>query len=271
MNCGILIPMYIYPSDIATNVDYNNLIELKKKYRNVPLIVILNPGWGTGGLPGGPGLSVDGNYTVAIKRLKGAGAIVIGYVSTQYAARSEANVYADIDLWKSYYPELDGIFFDEMSNDWIANVDDPYDDPAWPKVELYMRYRDYCRDLLYSPIIGNPGANTPEVWFKYKVMDIITVYENQDYPSPTNPILTLEQLKGEAWNGTHRDYPITMRNALIYNVETFDEAQTLECSKYVGSIYVTNDMMTGEYLNPWDSLPPYLEDLFKALSKKEYA
>lgn len=39
---------------------------------------------------------------------------------------------------------------------------------------------------------------------------------------------------------------------------------------YVGCIYVTNDMMTGGYLNPWGSLPPYIEDLFKVLSKKEY-
>jgi hypothetical protein len=262
MNPGIIIPMYVYPSNIFTNTDYETLAELKKQYRNVPLVVILNPGWGTGGVAGGPGSVVDGNYKYAIKKLKGAGAICVGYVSTAYGpwaspGRVAANVYADVDLWKTLYPDIDGIFFDEQPNDWIADVDNASADALWPHVQQYLDYKNYCKNLLLSPVIGNPGADCPEVWFRYKAMDIIVTYENSGWPDTST-------IKGGTWAGSHRDYPQHMRANLVYNVGSYNEANLLTMAKYSGLVYVTNDVMD----NPWDTLSPHISNMFSSLSKK---
>src|SRR5262245_32676175 len=96
---GILIPMYVYPGNIHKNAAYNRLIELKRRYETVPMWVIINPA-------SGPGTEVDGNHTKAINRLRGAGCIVLGYVTTRYGKRDAADVRKDIDQWLKIYPRI---------------------------------------------------------------------------------------------------------------------------------------------------------------------
>src|SRR5262249_27102435 len=104
---GVLVPMYVYPKDVHKNADYNRLMDVKRRYETVPMWVIVNPA-------SGPGTRVDANYTKAIDRLQGAGCVVLGYVSTGYGKRTEAQVKKDIDQWLKLYPRIQGIFFDEM-------------------------------------------------------------------------------------------------------------------------------------------------------------
>lgn len=82
---GLLVPLYVYPANVHKNSAYNRLMELKRQYETVPLWVILNPA-------SGAGAEVDANYTKAIDRLRGAGCMVLGYVTTSYGKRSPAQV-----------------------------------------------------------------------------------------------------------------------------------------------------------------------------------
>src|SRR5436309_13493064 len=82
---GVLVPLYVYPSDVHKNAEYNRLIELKLHHGTVPIWVILNP-------DSGPGKQVDLNYTKVIDRLQGAGCMVLGYVTTSYGKRTSVDV-----------------------------------------------------------------------------------------------------------------------------------------------------------------------------------
>jgi hypothetical protein len=97
----------VYPRNIPKNPAYNRLLDLKRHYETVPVWVILNPA-------SGPGRNVDTNYTKAIDRLQGTGCVVLGYVTTSYGKRGEAQVRKEIDRWLQLYPRIEGIFFDEM-------------------------------------------------------------------------------------------------------------------------------------------------------------
>ncbi len=140
---GVLVPLYVYPADVHKNAVYNRLIELKREHETVPMWVILNAA-------SGPGEKVDGNYTKAIDRLRGAGCVVIGYVATGYGKRTQEQVKSDIDLWLKLYPQIQGIFFDEMR----------YDDTAEGS-KYQAALNKYAHDSGCWPTVGNPGAAHP--------------------------------------------------------------------------------------------------------------
>ena len=52
---------------------------------------------------------------------------------------------------------------------------------------------------------------------------------------------------------------------MSYDVSSLDNEHVVELSDNVGFIYFTNDTLT----NPWDSLPPYLEEIAKVLDSIE--
>jgi len=66
----------------------------------------------------GPGTTTDQGYTRVIAQAQGAGIIMLGYVATNYGARPEADVIADINRYYDLYTPS-GIYFAEgpMDND----------------------------------------------------------------------------------------------------------------------------------------------------------
>jgi len=63
----------------------------------------------------GPGTSVNTDYTAAITAAEGAGWTVVGYVDTDYGARTAARVETEIGNWSSLYGVHD-IFLDRADN-----------------------------------------------------------------------------------------------------------------------------------------------------------
>ncbi len=141
---GIIIPLYENPP----SADFNTVISLKKAHPRVPLYVILNAN-------SGPGTSASSAYTTAISQLQSVGAIVIGYVYTSYGARATATVENDVYSWKHFYPAINGIFFDEMS-------------ASTNKVSYYAALTSYVHNSGMTASFGNPGEETPEVFFQDK-------------------------------------------------------------------------------------------------------
>ena len=198
--------------------------EHKTAHPAVKVVAIVNP-------DSGPGAALDSSYTSGITRLVAAGITAIGYVSTSYAARGEPAVKADIDHWHAFYPSLQGIFFDEQS--------DQAGDATF--------YRDvsaYAKGLGLAFTVGNPGTAVPASYAG--AVDVMLIYESKGLPA-------LGSLAGYA--SSRAEYGIIPYGAAL------DTAFVKAAKAKVQYIYATNDDLP----NPWDSLPPYFGDMLTAL------
>lgn len=240
---GVLVPMYVYPGDVTKNPAYQRLIDLKRRYETVPFWVIVNPA-------SGPGAKVDPNYTRTIDRLAGAGCVVLGYVTTSYAKRPEADVQREVDRWREMYPRVHGIFFDEM-------VYEDTDAGATYQASLSA----YAHAAGCWPTVANPGADTPGRYFAADAADVIVVHEGNAWPAE-------DRLKGEAPGG-YADHPPHTRAVLVHSTEQLDPAALRTARKYARWFYVTeapfrpNDPAAA---NPWDRLSKHIEDLTAQLA-----
>lgn len=240
---GVLVPMYVYPANARTNAVYSRLVDLKRRYETVPMWVIVNPA-------SGPGAKVDPNYTTAIDRLRGAGCVVLGYVTTSYAQRPEADVRADVDRWRAMYPGVQGVFFDEMT---YADTD--------AGVKYQAALSRYAHDVGYWPTVANPGADTPGRYFASDAADVILIHEGNDWPKE-------ERLKGDRASG-YADYPPFTRGVLVHSMPTLDPVQVRMVRKYARWLYVTEDLYRQndpKADNPWDVLSKHLDVLCGVLA-----
>ncbi len=196
--------------------------------------------------------SVDANYTKAIDRLRGAGCVVLGYVTTSYGKRSEVDVQRDLDQWRKLYPQVLGFFFDEMIYE---------DSEAGAKYQSSLNQRAHSSG--WWPTVANPGADTPGRYFAADAADVIVVHEGDAYP-------TEERLKGNYFGG-YSDYPPFTRNVLLHSHTSFDRVSLQMVRKYARWLYVTEaPFRPGDpkAANPWDRLSKYLEDLCSQLAEK---
>lgn len=207
---GLIIPLYTYPGSTWLSV-----IQAKLANPSVPIIATINPS-------NGPGTAQDTNYVSGINSLANAGVHVVGYVYTQYGARSLSSVEADILAYARWY-NVSGIFFDEMSN--LAS-----------SAMYYRALATYANSLGLKLTVGNPGTSGTAV---VGIFDILVIYENQGLPA----ISSLEAYAHSRENFAFISYAVGSLNA----------SQLWEASAYSGWLYATN----GVPPNPYDSLPPY--------------
>lgn len=242
---GVLVPLYVYPANVHTNAVYNRLIDIKRRYETVPVWVILNPA-------SGPGKEVDANYTKAIDRLRGAGCVVLGYVSTSYGKRAADDVRADLDKWLKLYPKIHGAFFDEMIYE---------DTEAGAKYQAALN--KYARDAGLWPTVANPGAETPGRYFETNAADVIVVHESAEWPKE-------DRLKGDYFGG-YSDYPPFTRAVLMHTQEKLDKDAVRMVRRYSRWVYVTEGPFRAndpKAANPWDRLSKHLEPLCELLAEK---
>jgi hypothetical protein len=233
---GLLIPLYHYPANVHTNAVFNRLIDLKKSYPTVPVCAIVNPanGPGTGKL--------DANYVKAIDRLRGAGVVLLGYVSTRFAAQPSKQVLLDIAAWRTRYPKVSGLFLDEMANK-----------PDDATVQYYKQVTSAGHGAGFWPVFANPGTATPEPFFARSAADVFVIHENRIWPTDSPP-----------WT----------RAVLIHSQKKFDRARFAMLRKHVRWLYVTHDVFDvkadpdDSNNNPWDELSEHLEESFRELSRQ---
>lgn len=206
---------------------WGEIIDIKNSHPSVPMIVIINPS-------NGPGHSMDQDYVTAIKKLQTAGIIVLGYASTDYGYRDSNRVMDYVDRYKDWY-NVNGILFDEMS----VSPD---------KKSYYKELNDYAKSKGLSFTVGNAGTLLGETYVD--VVDNVIIFEEEGLPS----ISDLSQ-----WHSVH----LKNFSVIGYSVSDLDQSYITNASKYLSYIYVTNDDLP----NPWNSLPPYFEDLVTALDR----
>jgi hypothetical protein len=199
----------------------------------------------------GPGKTVDANYTKAVDRLLGAGCMVLGYVSTSYGKRLAAEVQRELNQWRTMYPRVQGVFFDEMI----------YEDTA-SAANYQAALNRYAHDAGYWPTVANPGADTPGRYFAADAADVIVIHEGNAWPDE-------RRIHGDYFGG-YADYPPFTRAALVHSTATLDTSALQTTRRYVRWLYVTEDLYRPgdpQADNPWDTLSKHLETLCEALSR----
>jgi hypothetical protein len=115
------------------------------------------------GTPGGPGEARDEGYASAIESAQRAGQRVLGYVHSEYTRRLLSRVRAEIDRWYALYPNLNGIFVDEVTPD-------PSGVPYYGALHDAIRTRS--GDAL---VVINPGLYPSEEYLA--VGDVVVSFE----------------------------------------------------------------------------------------------
>lgn len=242
----ILVPAYTNPCCSGGTTMWPSLIAIADDpLLDVDVYVIFNPA-------SGPGTAVDPNYVDTsgngpLPDVRNAGAKVFGYVPTSFSARAIADVKGDVDkYYDTLYPGLiDGIFFDEMSN----NLGD---------VSYHQELRDYVKaKSAGAVVIGNPGTTftngTGDVNDYILSMDILVIFENTGSEYENN-------YTSQAWQ---KNYDASRFAHIVHTKSTWDNTYLdLLASRNAGLIYVTDDVM----INPYDTLPSYWDTEVAAIS-----
>jgi Spherulation-specific family 4 len=219
---GTIVPLYTDPSDSS----WGAIIAAAEEHPTVHVVAIINPN-------NGPGSSQSGGYTSGIAALQAAHIEVIGYVATGYGSHSIASMEAEIAQWKSFYPTLQGIFFDEQSN-------------ATSDVAHYQTLSQYAKSQGLGYTVGNPGTDVPAAYVG--AVDTMLIYESNGVPSVSSLA---------SWSA----YAPSNFGVIPYAVSAMNTTFVKQARQYVEYIYLTNDDLP----NPWDSLTSYFSDLLAAL------
>jgi hypothetical protein len=184
-------------------------------------IVIVNPF-------NGPGSEVDENYVNFIENLNSSKK-PIGYVYTKWGNRDINQVKEDIDVWLELYPEIQGFFIDEVSNN--EN-----------NVSFYKNISDYIKSKGNYFVVLNVGTMPESVYFS--IADNIVVYEGN--------ITNLPDKSCESYSDKS--------SIIVYGA---DEKRMREIllSKYCRYLYITDD----NDVAPYDSLPSYFNEEIELL------
>jgi len=109
---------------------------------------------------------VDMNLRKFIMQLVSKGGTVLGYIHTSWGSRNISYVKNDVDLWIQYYPEINGFFIDEVSNE-------------LRKLSYYEDLYKYIKSKGDYFIMLNPGTLVPTEY--NNVGDSIMILEERYY------------------------------------------------------------------------------------------
>ena len=224
---GIIIPLYTNPGG-----EWDKVIHAKKTHPSVPVLVIINPN-------NGPTPCPRQDYLKEISNLKSADIITLGYVSTNYTARDDNEVINDINNWKNCYPNVDGIFFDEMSN-------------MPGKENYYASLSFYAKSQGFHFTVGNPGINTLSSYVG--TVDNLIIYEDAGLPSFLS------------FGGWHTIFNKSTFSFIAYDVNDINNSIIKRLSHKVSYLFITN----GTLPNPFTSLPPYFDQMIEELDKQSF-
>jgi hypothetical protein len=213
---GMIIPLYTYPTDGT----WTAVIQAKTAHPTVPIVAIINP-------DSGPGTSKSSDYATGITNLQTAGVIVIGYVPTGYGTKSYSalpTVEAAVSDYATWYPTIDGIFFDEMSSE-------------AGEATYYQSIATYVASKSLKITVGNPGTNVPAALLG--IFTNLVIYESGGLPAASDV---------DAYFNKYGSEPFSF---IAYGVAALPVLKTL--ASYVRWLYVTD--LDGS--NPYGALPSY--------------
>ncbi len=203
---GLLIPLYKEDATL-----WNIVINLNAFHTTA----IVNP-------DNGPGLAVDPFYQDVINKLILNGKTPIGYIYTNYGNRNIGDVKADIDKWLTFYPNIKGFFFDEVSD----SID---------KFSYYQEIYLYTKQKGNYLVFFNVGT-FPAIEY-FSIADNIVVYEG-DATGFNKELCNLFPEKS---------------SFIVYNADINIMIDLMRNSSCLYK-YITDDTLP----DPYDSLPSYI-------------
>jgi hypothetical protein len=182
----------------------------------------------------GPGTATDPLYTQALSQAETAGITVLGYVATNYGARAEADVIADINKYYDLYTPS-GIYFAEG----------PMDADCTPMEAMYHRMADavHARDPHAFLAVGTRFCPTYIYFFDMMVQFARNWSEYQtDYTPPS-------------WMPANSPQRFVH---FIHDVPASDASAALSrvIANGAGWVFVTDQTDP----NPWSVLPSYFDE-----------
>ncbi len=234
----LLVPAYFYPDA--------NWDKLTIAARRVGIVAIANP-------HNGPDTTRKADYTKAITNLRNAGGRVIGYVSTNYTKRPSTKVKVDIDRWMLFYPNINGIFFDEMSSGKnLANKDSIQAHINYYRdLTSYVKTKYAGRDL----IVANPGTSFLEAYLTSNCADCFVIFES---------CTGFDSWRSDSWVKSRPKKRFAVLPYSICKPETMNATVDRAFNERAGFVYVTDD----SGCNPWDTLPTYWDALVSKVASK---
>jgi len=230
-----LVPSYFYPSGSPNPW---SVMCSSMSTAGSGSIAILNPA-------SGPGRSADLNYSAALTTCHLDGQRVIGYVATKYTRKSIASVEQAIDTYYSFYPRLDGIFFDNMSISPAANAS--CKGCTMTVSSYYSALYAYVHAKgTNTTVVGNPGTPAATPWqLSTPVADAVVTFEGS--------AASYKKYVPPAWIHTESADRIANiiyaapASALLSNCST-------AAADNAGLLYVTDAKLRP---NPYAALPSY--------------
>lgn len=209
---GLVVPAYFHPAVAAT--DWRVLAAAGRSVG----AVIMNAA-------DGPGRSPERELTAAGVA---TGRPLYGYVDTGYAERPIADVHADVERWRRWYPAT-GIFLDRVATG-VRML------PWYERLVSFIRRRGPGVLVLNHGAYPHPGYAV--------VADALVTFEG---PYPAH-----QRVEAPDWA---RALPAAMFWHLVYDTPERLMISALEhaAAANVGAVYVTD--RSGP--NPWDGLPAY--------------
>jgi hypothetical protein len=220
---GILAQTY-YP---VNSPAWNTIISAKNANPSCPIAVVIT-------------IEIAKDESL-INRLRDAGIIVLGWVDTNYATIPEEDVRKAIDAWhSSSYPQIDGIFFQSMSNQTAFQ-------------SYYDNLHNYARTVKgFSTTCANAKTTVPTGFLNGGTTDVVIVWDGSGL---------------DVVDSTYSQYNIMENNTLgvsAFSAPVLDASWILQMSQYVGWVYMTPD--TGAA--PYDTLPSYFTEMVELLADK---
>jgi hypothetical protein len=227
----LLVPTYIYPAGEGRK-EWLRLFDAAAK---VEIVAIVNP-------DSGPGREQNIDYHATFTEANKLGIALLGYVSTDFGKRPQAEIRKDVDTWLAFYPQIRGFFFDQQPSE---------GDHAAQFAEL----RDYVKRKLPDPlVVTNPGVPCDEAYLAQNVSDVTCVFSNFQGFEPFD------------LPATFKPYDPSRFAAMPYNIPDAETMRTFlkeAIVKRIGYIYISD----AKPPNPWGKLPAYWEAEVDAVSR----
>lgn len=155
---GLLVPLYGQSG--LPNGEWDQLIQAKASYPEIPIVAIVNAANGSGS-------AKNDSYAMAIQRVQAAHILVLGYVFTSLAQRPLAEVKQDIANYKDWYG-VDGVYLDQMAT--VAGNE-----------SYYANATKYAKSLGMVMTMGNPGTYIARSYLG--TVDTLVIYERPQLPN----------------------------------------------------------------------------------------
>ena len=225
------MPAYIYPGGDGRK-EWQRLFDAASK---VEIVAIANPN-------SGPGDERNLDYAAIFTEASNQGITLLGYVSTDYGKRPQAEIKKDIDTWIRFYPQIRGFFFDQQPSE-------------SHHAAHFAELRDYVKQKIPDPlVITNPGVPCDEAYLAQAVSNVTCVFVN---------FQGFEQFELPA---TLKAYDPSRFAAMPYNIPDVETMRTVvkeAIIKRIGYLYISD----AKPPNQWSKLPDYWDAEVDAVSR----